>query len=38
MPEMGESKDRVIMKITGLLVDYMIELDPTYCNFVVQDD
>eukprot|EP00980_Cylindrotheca_fusiformis_P007564 scaffold1573_cov71-Cylindrotheca_fusiformis.AAC.2 len=36
MPERKEGEDRVIMKITGVLVDLLVELDPqTYKNFVV---
>ncbi|CAJ1959585.1 unnamed protein product [Cylindrotheca closterium] len=35
MPKQEEGEDQVIMKITGLLVDYMIDLDPTYRDFVV---
>eukprot|EP00980_Cylindrotheca_fusiformis_P005077 scaffold1076_cov81-Cylindrotheca_fusiformis.AAC.1 len=36
MPERKEGKDRVIMKITGVLVDLLVELDPqTYKNFVL---
>ena len=38
MPETGEGEDRVIMKITGMLVDYMIELDPTYRDYVVYEN
>jgi hypothetical protein len=38
MPEQGEGEDRVIMKITGLLVDYMIDLDPTYRDYVVYEN
>ncbi|CAJ1933125.1 unnamed protein product [Cylindrotheca closterium] len=33
--EQEEGEDRVIVKTTGLLVDYMIDLDPTYRDFVV---
>eukprot|EP00980_Cylindrotheca_fusiformis_P010264 scaffold2279_cov88-Cylindrotheca_fusiformis.AAC.1 len=36
MPEQKEGEDRVIMKITGVLVDLLVDLDPhTYKNFVV---
>ena len=36
MPERKEGEDRVIMKITGPMVDILVELDPqTYSNFVV---
>src|SRR5210317_1889419 len=38
MPEVENGEDRVTMKITGLLVDYMIELDPTYRDFVVREN
>ena len=37
MPEVKEGQERVTMKITGLLVDYMIELDPSYRNYVVME-
>ena len=29
MPDTGADEDRVIMKITGVMVDYMINLDLT---------
>eukprot|EP00980_Cylindrotheca_fusiformis_P022076 scaffold8970_cov88-Cylindrotheca_fusiformis.AAC.1 len=36
MPEQKEGEDRVIMKITGVLVDLLVDLNPhTYKNFVV---
>ncbi|CAJ1956178.1 unnamed protein product [Cylindrotheca closterium] len=35
MPEQEEGEDQVVMKITGLLVDCMIDLDPMYQDFVV---
>ncbi|CAJ1960266.1 unnamed protein product [Cylindrotheca closterium] len=38
MPEQEEGEDRVIMKITGLLVNYMIDLDPTYRDYVVYEN
>jgi len=38
MPEVEDGEDRVTMKITGLLVDYMIELDPTYRDYVVREN
>jgi len=38
MPEVENGEDRVTMKITGQLVDYMIELDPTYRDFVVREN
>ena len=38
MPEVKEGKDRVIMKITGLLVDYMIQLNPMYRDYVVYEN
>ncbi|CAJ1946144.1 unnamed protein product [Cylindrotheca closterium] len=30
-----DAKSRVMMKITGLLVDMMIQLEPRYCDYVV---
>ena len=38
MPTPTDGEDRVTMKITGLLVDYMIELDPTCRNYVVREN
>ena len=38
MPELNDGEDRVIMKITGLLVDYMADLDPTYRDYVVYEN
>ena len=38
MPETKENEDRVIMKITGELVNMMVELDPTlYQSYVVYE-
>ena len=34
-PQDGEA--RVVMKVTGLLVDYLIEIDPEYRDYVVFD-
>ena len=33
-----KGKARVVMKITGLLVDYMIQIDPTYKDYVVYEN
>ena len=38
MPTPEAGADRVIMKITGLLVDYMIQLDPEYRKYVVYEN
>ncbi|CAJ1938584.1 unnamed protein product [Cylindrotheca closterium] len=38
MPDLGDGEDRVIMKVTGLMVQYMIDLDPTYCDCVVYEN
>ena len=38
MPDVGEFGERTIMKITGLLVDYLLELDPSYRKFVVREN
>ena len=37
MPEPEDGEARVIMKITGLLVDYLVEIDPTYSQYIVFD-
>ena len=37
MPEPEEGEARVTMKITGLLVDYLLEIDPTYRDYIVYD-
>ena len=36
MPE--DAKTRVMMKITGSLVDMMIKIDPTYRDYVVMEN
>ncbi|CAJ1966079.1 unnamed protein product [Cylindrotheca closterium] len=38
MPDLGDGEDRVIMKVTGLMVQYIIDLDPTYRNYVVYEN
>ena len=38
MPEVKEGEERVTMKITGLLVDYMIEIDPSYRDYIVMEN
>ncbi|CAJ1967517.1 unnamed protein product [Cylindrotheca closterium] len=38
MPDLGDGEDRVIMKVTGLMVQYMIDLDPTYRDYVVYEN
>ncbi|CAJ1966431.1 unnamed protein product [Cylindrotheca closterium] len=38
MPDLGDGEDRVIMKVTGLMVQYMINLDPTYRDYVVYEN
>ena len=39
MPEVKEGEERVMMKITGVLVDMLVELDPSlYAKFVVFED
>ena len=32
MPEVKEGEERVMMKITGVLVDMLIQLDPQFCG------
>jgi hypothetical protein len=39
MPEIKDGDDRVIMKITGVLVDLLVEIDPArYGPYVVYED
>ncbi|CAJ1950974.1 unnamed protein product [Cylindrotheca closterium] len=38
MPDLGDGEDRVIMKVTRLMVQYMIDLDLTYCDYVVYEN
>ena len=39
MPETKKGEERVMMKITGVLVDLLCELDPhTYAPFVVYEN
>ena len=36
VPERKDGEDRIIMKITGVLVDYLVEIAPeVYANYVV---
>ena len=35
MPELESGEDRVTMKISGIMVDYLVEIDPEYCDDVV---
>ena len=37
MPEVKDGEERVTMKITGILVDYLCELDPIYRKYVVRE-
>jgi len=37
IPEPDKGKACVIMKMTGVLVDYMIKINPTYKDYVVFD-
>ena len=38
MPEVKDGEARVTMKITGLLVDYLIAIDATYRDYVVTEN
>ena len=38
IPEAKQGKERVTMKITGLLIQYMLELDPTYRQYIVYEN
>ena len=37
IPKGGEGEPRMTMKITGLVVNYLLELDPNYRKFVVME-
>ena len=37
IPEVEDGTARMTMKITGLVVDYLIELDPNYRKYVVME-
>ena len=38
MPECKDGEDQIIMKITGVLVDYLVEIAPEiYANYVVME-
>jgi len=38
MPDIEKGKERTTMKITGILVDYLLELDPTYRKYIVMEN
>ena len=36
-PELKPGEDRCIMKLTGVVVDILVEIDPTYAGYVVME-
>ena len=38
MPDIEKGEERTTMKITGILVNYLLELDPTYRKYIVMEN